>query len=114
MAKPDAPVIPPESLLDPEVACCAGCARLERPDCETVVLLSGVTVCTYCPAWLRETLARQQEAYTVLRMATREARLAHLESREAAFGKTYRDRLSAVVLETWERRRAAAAETADA
>lgn len=104
MPKPE-PVIPPESRLDPEVACCAGCARLERSDCATVRLLSGVEVCTYCPAWQRETLARQLEASFVLRMADRETRRDHIASRAAAFGQEYADRLSAVVLQTWEHRR---------
>lgn len=106
MPKPDV-VIQPESLLDPVVACCAGCSRLEREDCATVVLLSGVRVCTYCPAWLRETLARQLEADRVLRMADKVDRQAFLARREQEFGAEYRSRLSAVILETWERRRAA-------
>lgn len=103
------PPIEPQKLVDPEVACCAGCARLEDAAAPTVVLLSGVRVCTYCPAWLAETAARQFEALNVLDMADRETRLAHLDSREREFGPEYRARLSAVVLETWERRKAATA-----
>lgn len=114
MSKPE-PVIPPESLVDPEVACCAGCARLEHPDVATVRLLSGIEVCTYCPAWQRETLGRQLEANRVLRMPDRDARRAFIADRAAAFGALYGERLSAVILETWERQRAsAAAETTDA
>lgn len=89
------------------VACCAGCSRLESPDEATVVLLSGVRVCTYCPAWLHETGMRQFEALNVLDMADRETRQAYLSERERLYGAEYRARLSAVVLETWERRRAA-------
>lgn len=104
--KKDRPAQNPAALVDPEVACCAGCSRLEDPSAPTVVLLSGVKVCTYCPAWLAETAARQFEALDVLDMADRQTRLAHLEAREREFGAEYRARLAAVVLETWERRRA--------
>lgn len=103
------PPIEPHKLVDPEVACCAGCARLEDAAAPTVVLLSGVRVCTYCPAWLAETAMRQFEALNVLDMVDRETRLAYLEAREREFGAEYRARLSAVVLETWERRKAATA-----
>lgn len=105
--KKERPAQNPAALVDPEVACCAGCVRLEDPGEPTVVLLSGVRVCSYCPAWLAETAARQFEALDVLDMPSRDARLAHLESREREFGAEYRARLSAVVLETWERRKAA-------
>lgn len=88
---------------------CLGCSRLEMPDCKTVVLLSGQTVCTYCSLWLEETRARQLEACAVLEMADKPTRLAHLAKREAEFGPEYRRRLEAVILQTWERRRAAAA-----
>jgi len=102
------PAIDPASLVDPSVACCAGCAQLDRPDCETVVLLSGARVCTSCPAWLRETGMRQFEALNVLDLADRATRQRYLERREQEFGSEYRSRLSAVVLETWNRRQSAA------
>lgn len=92
---------------------CLGCARLEDPACNTVVLLSGATVCTYCPAWLQETLLRQNEAYRVLGMPTKAARQAFLAAREREFGPEYRRRLEAVILDTWERRRAAASGAAN-
>lgn len=97
----------PGALFDPDQ--CGGCSRLEEADAPTVVLLNGQTVCTWCPAWQRETHHRQVEAYAVLAMADRPTRLAHLASREAQFGAEYRRRLEAVVLSTWEARRAAAA-----
>jgi hypothetical protein len=97
--KPE-PVGPPDG--------CLGCARLEDPACATVVLLTGATVCSWCPAWKAETFDRQQEAYAVLAMANKPTRVAHLDAREAAFGPEYRRRLEATILETWERRRAAA------
>lgn len=105
--KKERPAQNPAALVDPSVACCGGCARLEDEAAPTVVLLSGVKVCTYCPAWKAETAARQFDALDVLDMADRETRLAHLEAREREFGPEYRARLSAVVLETWESRKAA-------
>lgn len=111
MPKRDLSSIDPRSLLDPEVSSCAGCARLET-DAPTVRLLSGHEVCNYCPAWLVETGVRELEARRVLRMPTREARLAHLDRREQEFGAEYRARLAAAVMDLWERQRAAtAAET---
>lgn len=97
---PDLPALP---LPDG----CLGCSRLEDPACNTVVLLSGPTVCTWCPAWKEETRLRQDEAFAVLDMASKEVRLAFLARREAEFGSEYRRRLEAVVLQTWQRRRAA-------
>lgn len=88
---------------------CLGCSRLELPDCKTVVLLSGQTVCTYCVLWLEECRLRQEEAFAILRMADRETRRAYLEAMERRHGAEYRRRLEAVVLETWERRRRASA-----
>ena len=79
-----------------------------------MVLLSGATVCTYCPEWLRETLLRQNEATMVLGFRDRDARRAHLAKREAEFGPEYRKRLEAVILSTWERRRAAASGASNA
>ena len=93
---------------------CLGCARLADPECNTVALLSGATVCTYCPAWLSETLLRQNEATRVLGMASRDARRAHLDAREREFGPEYRRRLEAVIMSTWERRRAAASGASNA
>lgn len=37
---------------------CLGCQRLENAD-QCVTLASGAVVCTYCPAWLIETEARE-------------------------------------------------------
>lgn len=85
---------------------CLGCQRLELPDCPTVVLLSGSTVCTWCPAWREETAAREVEAHAILRMVDRDTRLAHLETVEARHGAEYRRRLEATVLQLWEARRA--------
>jgi hypothetical protein len=83
-------------------------------DFPTVVLLSGQTVCTSCVLWLIECRDRQEEAFAVLRMADRATRRAHLDRLEARHGAEYRRRLESVIIETWERRRAAAAETNDA
>lgn len=90
---------------------CLGCSRLEVPDAPTVTLLTGAVVCTWCDAWRAETLARQQEAYTVLVMHDRATRQAHLAKREAEFGPEYRRRLEAVILQTWEQRRRALSPT---
>lgn len=79
------------------------------PDCKTVVLLTGQTVCTSCVSWLIECRERQEEANAILRMADRETRRAYLEAMERRHGAEYRRRLEAVVLETWERRRRASA-----
>lgn len=79
------------------------------PDCKTVVLLTGQTVCTSCVSWLTECRERQEEANAILRMADRETRRAYLEAMERRHGAEYRRRLEAVVLETWERRRRASA-----
>lgn len=107
MAKRNLSDIDPRSLVDPEVACCAGCAKLEAADATTVVLLSGQSVCSSCPAWLTECGVRELEARRMLRMPDRAARVAHLDRREAEFGPEYRARLHAVVLDLWERRKAA-------
>lgn len=93
---------------------CLGCSRLEMPDCKTVVLLTGQTVCTSCVSWLTECRERQEEANAILRMADRETRRAHLDRLEARHGAEYRRRLEAVILDTWKRRRAAAAAAAAA
>lgn len=93
----------------PAPECRHDCARLSAPDGQTVVLLSGATVCNYCPAWRSETMLRQQEAFRVLAMSSRDVRRNHLSAREREFGPEYRRRLEAVILETWERRRASAA-----
>lgn len=95
--------LPPEQVLD---LSCLGCQRLEREAEPVVVLLSGQTVCSFCPAWLQETFAREMEARAVLDMADKPTRLAHLDAREARFGAEYRRRLEAAVLGLWERRRA--------
>lgn len=99
--------VDPRELLDQSIACCGGCSHLERADAGMVELLSGVRVCTYCPAWARECAVRELEARRVLRMPDRETRVAHLDAREAEFGPEYRRRLAAVVMAMWERRRAA-------
>lgn len=109
MPKRDLSAVDPRALLDPEVACCAGCAKLEAADAATVVLLSGQVVCNACPAWLIECGVRELDARRVLRMPDKAARYAHLDRREAEFGAEYRARLHAVVLDLWARRKAAAA-----
>jgi hypothetical protein len=88
---------------------CLGCSRLENPACNTVVLLSGETVCTWCEAWRLECYAREVEARAILAMSDREVRRAHLSRLEARHGAEYRARLEATVLGLWERRRAAQA-----
>lgn len=93
---------------------CLGCARLESPDCTTVVLLSGATVCTWCPEWLAETRDRELEARSVLAMGSRDIRRNHLDRLEARHGAEYRRRLEAAVLGLWERRRAAMAASSGA
>lgn len=105
--------IDPSSLVDPSVACCAGCAKLEDESAATVVLLSGVSVCSWCPAWLRETQARHAEALQVLGMVDRETRQDHLAKREAAFGAEYRRRLEAVIMEIWTARQARLAQPSE-
>lgn len=91
---------------------CAGCAKLEDPAIEQVVLLTGQTVCSYCPDWRDECRQRQIEADAVLAMVDKPTRLDHLAKREAEFGSEYRRRLEEVVLDTWKRRRAAVPEEA--
>lgn len=95
---------------------CLGCARLEQPDCNTVVLLTGETVCTWCEAWRLECQAREIEARAILAIsdrATRQAHLARLEARhginDPAHGAEYRRRLEAAILGLWGRRKAAQA-----
>ena len=92
---------------------CLGCARLEQPDCNTVVLLTGEVVCTWCQSWLAETRDREIEARATLAMsdrATRQAHLARLEARhgidDPTHGAEYRRRLEASILGLWERRKA--------
>lgn len=92
---------------------CLGCSRLEDPACNTVVLLSGETVCTWCPSWLAETRDREMEARWVLRMSDKQTRIRHLAARERAFGAEYRRRLEAAILSLWQRRRAAASGASD-
>jgi len=91
-------------MTDPATEC-AGCARLET-DAETVTLLTGAVVCTWCPAWREETRLRHEEAVWVLSMVDRETRQAHLAKREAVFGAEYRRRLEAVIMEMWHARQA--------
>lgn len=87
---------------------CLGCARLEDAAAETVVLLSGQSVCSWCPAWRCEAAEREIEARALLRLPDRSARLDRLARLESQRGAEYRARLEAVVLAMWERRRAAA------
>ena len=93
---------------------CLGCARLEQPGCNTVVLLTGEVVCSWCPSWLGETRDREIEARAILTMSDRATRQAHLDLLEArhgvndpAHGAEYRRRLEAAILGLWERRKAA-------
>lgn len=95
----------PSANPNAAVGSCAGCSRLDAP---TITLLSGAVACTWCPAWLVETRARQLEANAVLAMPDRANRQAHIAAREAEFGPEYRRRLEAVILQTWEARRRAA------
>ena len=92
---------------------CLGCARLEHPYCNTVVLLTGEVVCTWCQSWLVEARDREIEARAILAMsdrATRQTHLARLEARhgidDPARGAEYRRRLEAAILGLWERRKA--------
>lgn len=92
---------------------CLGCARLEQPDCNTVVLLTGEVVCTWCESWRLECQAREIEARAILAMSDRATRQAHLDLLEArhgiddpAHGAEYRRRLEAAILGLWERRKA--------
>lgn len=103
---PEFPNVPADPGAAPDG--CLGCARLEDPAAPTVTLLTGAVVCTWCSAYRQECFDRQQEAYAVLAMADRAARLAHLARREAEFGPEYRRRLEAVIMQTWEQRRRAA------
>jgi hypothetical protein len=96
----------PPAAPDAAPGGCLGCSRLEVPDAPTVTLLTGAVVCTWCPAYRLECHDRQVEAHAVLRMPDRPTRLAHLARREAEFGSEYRRRLEAVILQTWEARRA--------
>ena len=84
---------------------CAGCARLEDPAAETVVLLAGQTVCQSCPAWLEECRHRGAEAAFVLDLPDKPTRLAHLDRREREHGAEYRRRLEGAILSAWEGRR---------
>ena len=93
---------------------CLGCARLEQPDCNTVVLLTGEVVCSWCPSWLAETRDREIEARAILGMADRETRQAHLDLLEArhgvndpAHGAEYRRRLESAILGLWRARKTA-------
>lgn len=95
---------------------CLGCARLEQPDRNTVVLLTGETVCTWCEAWRLECQAREIEARGILGMADRETRQAHLDLLEAchgvndpAHGAEYRRRLESAILGLWRARKTAQA-----
>lgn len=88
---------------------CLGCSYLETRGAQVVTLVSGQEVCSWCPSWRDETKVRQEEAYAILRMADRETRREHLAKLERRHGAEYRRRLEAVVMETWERRRAAVA-----
>lgn len=92
---------------DPMPPDCDHCARLGDPACKTVVLLSGPTVCTYCPAWREETRERQEEANRVLGFIDRETSIAHLDEVERTRGAEARKRLEAVIMDAWRRRRAA-------
>lgn len=93
---------------------CLGCARLEQPGCNTVVLLTGEVVCSWCPSWLGETRDREIEARAILGMADRETRQAHLDLLEArhgvndpAHGAEYRRRLESAILGLWRARKTA-------
>jgi hypothetical protein len=88
----------------PDLNDCAGCAKLEDGSKPVVTLLSGQTVCSWCPHWRMKTGGRQQEANEVLRMVDRDTRRTFIASRRAEFGDEYADRLEAVVLATWKAR----------
>lgn len=101
------PVDPADVLALKAPEQCAGCSRLEQ-EAPSVTLLAGQQVCTYCPAWLEECRLRQLEAFQVLDLPDVYTRRHWLESREREFGAEYRRRLEAVILSTWQSRRAAA------
>lgn len=58
---------------------CLGCQRIENAD-QCVTLASGAVVCTYCPAWLIETEARE------LLKLPKSARIEALRKRELKRG----------------------------
>jgi hypothetical protein len=96
---------------------CLGCQRCE--DGPTVVLVDGRTVCTYCPDWRDECLARE-----ILKMP-KERRRAWLfgvvengrvveKGLEQIHGKEKADHMAGLVRAVWDADRQAAASTASA
>lgn len=90
----------------PTATSCDSCQHKGNRFAEPVQLEGGAMVCTWCETWRRETYYRHEEALMVLRFATKDARLRHLDDVERRRGKLARDRLHAEVLRIWEARRA--------
>lgn len=86
----------------------ASCRYVLERGASVITLADGRECCSWCPAWLAETADRAQEARRILRLADRESRRAALGRVEMVRGPEHRRRLDAVILETWERARAAA------
>lgn len=84
---------------------CLGCQRLEDPACNTVQLLDGRTVCTWCPGWREETAKRHREALEVLAQPSKAARHAYLASVGQVQGQLAMERLRDEVMSLWEARR---------
>lgn len=85
---------------------CLGCQRLSDPACNTVVLLTGETVCSWCPEWRVECATRETEARAVLRLPTKDERLSYLATLELAHGTEFRRRVEVAVLDLWELKKA--------
>lgn len=75
---------------------CTGCTR-ER----TQGLLSGDTVCTWCPSWATECAGRDKSARSVLRISERHARERWLAGYEREHGSEAAERLRNVVRAMW-------------
>ena len=88
------------------MTCDGACARLAAGGA-SVVLASGETACTWCPAWRLECHERETTARAILRMADKQTRQVYLSGLESRLGPEYRARLERVILEIWRRQRAA-------
>lgn len=76
---------------------CLGCQRLKNAD-QCVTLASGAVVCTYCPAWLIETEARE------LLAMPKAKRIEELRKRELKRGNV--DALKKVITDIYNKSRA--------
>ena len=71
-----------------------------------VTLLSGATVCTWCPAWQRETAHRAMVANRILALGSLTQRRAALALLSEELGIDYGERLEAAVRQIWALRKA--------